>query len=141
MTDRIRLLDLRVEPLSVAEVYAAVEDPGAGGIALFVGAVRDNADGRAVTSLGYTAHPSAGQRLREVAQEVIDAYPVRSLALVHRVATLSVGDLAVVAAVGSAHRAQAFEACRALVEGLKAGVPIWKHERFADGTEKWVGAP
>ena len=141
MTDRIRLLELREEPLSVEEVYAAVEDPAAGGIAVFVGAVRDHADGRQVRSLAYSAHPSARHRLHEVAEQVIDGYPVRSLALVHRVGTLAVGELAVVAAVGCAHRAEAFDACRALVDGLKAGVPIWKHERFADGTEQWVGAP
>jgi molybdopterin synthase catalytic subunit len=139
--ERIRLLDLRESPLSVDEVLAAVADPGAGGTAVFIGSVRDDDAGRGVTALGYSAHPIATQTLRDVAEKVAQAHPQVLLAAVHRVGDLAVGDLAVVVAAASAHRAEAFAAARALIDDLKAEVPIWKHQRFADGTQEWVGAP
>jgi molybdopterin synthase catalytic subunit len=140
MADVIRLLDLRDTPLSVDEVLAAVRDDGSGGTAVFVGTVRDDDHGKAVTSLGYSAHPSAVEELRAVAEEVAAAHGVRALAAVHRVGDLTIGDLAVVVAVACPHRGEAFVACRSLIDELKARVPIWKHQRFADGTEEWVGA-
>lgn len=137
----IRLVDIRDSPLSVDEVRAAVADPSAGGEALFVGAVRDHDEGRGVAALGYTAHPTARDRLWQVAHDVVAAYPVVGLAAVHRVGDLEVGDLAVVVAVSCAHRGDAFAACRALIDELKATVPIWKHQQFRDGTQEWVGTP
>ncbi len=137
----IRLVDIRDRALSVEDVRAAVADATAGGEAVFVGAVRDHDDGRAVQRLGYTAHPSALEVLREVAERVAAKYPVIGLAAVHRVGDLQVGDLAVVVAVSCAHRGDAFEACRALIDDLKESVPIWKHQLFRDGTEEWVGTP
>jgi molybdopterin synthase catalytic subunit len=137
---RIRLLDLRDTPLSVDEVLEAVRDDGSGGTALFLGTVRDDDHGRAVTALGYSAHPSAVEALRTVAEEVVAAYDVRALAAVHRVGDLAVGDIAVVVATACPHRGEAFAASRMLIDELKARVPIWKHQRFADGGEEWVGA-
>ena len=134
----IRLAELRDTPLSVDEVRAAVAAPAAGGIALFVGTVRDHAADRAVTGLSYSAHPSAAAELRTVAEKVAASYGVRALAAVHRVGDLEVGDLAVVVAVACPHRAGAFGACRALIDALKHSVPIWKHQRFSDGTSEWV---
>jgi molybdopterin synthase catalytic subunit len=141
VTDPIKLLDVRDTPLSVDEVFAAVSDGGSGGIALFVGAVRDHDGGRGVTGLGYSAHPSAVAQLRAVAEEVVAVHPVRALAAVHRVGDLAVGDLAVVVGVSCAHRGDAFTACRMLIDELKARVPIWKHQVFDDGGEEWVGLP
>lgn len=141
MDDVIRLLDVRDTPLSVDEVFAAVTHPGAGGVALFVGTVRGEDGGRDVTALGYSAHPSVADELRAVAEEVAAAYPVRALAAVHRVGDLAIGDLAVVVAVSCPHRAEAFSACRALIDELKSRVPIWKHQSFADGEQEWVGLP
>lgn len=141
VSDVIRLVDIRDEALSVEEVRAAVADPGAGGEALFVGAVRDEDGGRAVSALGYSAHPSALDQMWRVAERVVAEHPVTALAAVHRVGDLRVGDLAVVVAVSCAHRGDAFAACRALIDALKAGVPIWKHQQFADGGEEWVGTP
>lgn len=138
--DVIRLVGVRDTPLSVDEVLAAVADPAAGGTVLFVGTVRDHDDDRAVTELGYSAHPSAVEELRRVAEKVVADYPVRALAAVHRVGELAVGDAAVVVAVSCPHRGEAFEACRRLIDELKHTVPIWKHQRFADGTDEWVGA-
>jgi molybdopterin synthase catalytic subunit len=136
--DVIRLAELRETPLSVEEVQAAVADPAAGGIAVFAGAVRDHDHGRGVTELSYSAHPSAAAQLRQVAEQVAARYDVRAVAAVHRIGDLAVGDLAVVVAVSSGHRAAAFDACRALIDELKATVPIWKHQRFAGGDSEWV---
>jgi molybdopterin synthase catalytic subunit len=138
----LTLIAVRESELSVDEVRQAVARPGAGGIALFAGAVRDSDDGRGVTGLSYTAHPSAEAELRRVAGDIAEKFPdIQAVAAVHRVGDLAIGDLAVVVAVSCAHRAEAFDACRALIDELKASVPIWKHQRFTDGTAEWVGTP
>ena len=137
----MRLIDVRESELSVDEVRAAVADPAAGGIALFAGAVRESDHDRAVIGLSYSAHPSAGGELRRVAEVIAEKYPVIGIAAVHRVGDLAIGDLAVVLAVSCPHRAEAFDACRDLIDILKASVPIWKHQRFGDGTAEWVGTP
>jgi molybdopterin synthase catalytic subunit len=137
----VRLIAVRESELSVDEVRAAVADPAAGGIALFAGAVRDTHHERGVTSLSYSAHPSAARELRRVAEVIAEKYPVIGIAAVHRVGDLAIGDLAVVLAVSCPHRAEAFDACRDLIDILKASVPIWKHQRFDDGTAEWVGTP
>jgi len=137
----VRLIAIRDTELSDDEVRAAVAGPGAGGIALFAGAVRDTDHEQGVTGLSYSAHPSAEAELWRVAELVADKFPVLGIAAVHRVGDLAVGDLAVVAAVACAHRGAAFDACRELVDVLKASVPIWKHQRFTDGTSEWVGTP
>jgi molybdopterin synthase catalytic subunit len=138
--DPIRLLGIRESPLSVDEVFAAVGDRAAGGTALFVGTVRDHDGGADVTRLGYSSHPTAEAGLRRVAEKVVAGFPVRALAAVHRVGELSIGDIAVVVAVSCPHRAEAFDACRTLIDDLKHEVPIWKHQTFTNGTEEWVGA-
>ena len=137
----IRLIAVRESELSVDEVRAAVADPAAGGIALFAGAVRDSDHDRGVSRLSYSAHPSAADELRRVAEVIAEKYPVIGIAAVHRVGDLAIGDLAVVLAVSCPHRAEAFDACRDLIDILKASVPIWKHQRFDDGTAEWVGTP
>jgi len=141
MSDAVRLLGLRASPLDIGEVYDAVRDDASGGIALFVGAVRDHDQGRTVRSLGYSAHPSADLVLQSVVEEVVAQHPVRAVAAVHRVGDLSIGDIAVVVAVACGHRGDAFAACRQLVDELKSRVPIWKHQIFTDGEEEWVGTP
>ncbi|KPC79861.1 MULTISPECIES: molybdenum cofactor biosynthesis protein MoaE [Streptomyces] len=138
--DPIRLLDIRDTPLSVDEIFRAVGDDAAGGMVLFVGTVRNHDEGQDVGALGYSCHPTAPDELRRVAEKVVAEFPVRALAAVHRVGDLGVGDLAVVVAVSCAHRGEAFDACRKLIDDLKHEVPIWKHQRFSDGTEEWVGA-
>lgn len=138
--DTVRLLALRDTPLSLDEVYAAVGDPASGGTTVFVGTVRDHDGGRSVASLAYSAHPTAERELRRVAEKVAADFPVRALAAVHRVGDLVIGDVAVIVAVSCPHRAEAFEACRRLIDDLKHEVPIWKHQVFEDGEEEWVGA-
>ncbi len=137
----VRLVDLRETPLEVSEVVDALEGDAAGGLTLFVGRVRDHDGGKAVTGLDYSAHPTALARLREVCDRVVSEHDVQGVAAVHRVGTLAIGDVAVVVATTAAHRGEAFDASRALIDTLKAEVPIRKHQRFADGTEEWVGAP
>ena len=136
----IRLAEVRDTPLSVDEVHDAVADPAAGGIALFTGAVRNHDHGRDVRHLSYSAHPSAAAELRRVCEKVAAGFDVTAIAAVHRVGDLAVGDLAVVVAVSCPHRAEAFTACRALIDELKQTVPVWKHQVFGDGESEWVNS-
>ncbi len=142
MLPLVRLVDIRDTPLSVDEVFEAVQDPAAGGIALFVGTVRDidpAIDPKAeVVRLDYSSHPSALDKLRAVAERVAAESGVIAVAAVHRVGELSVGETAVVVAAAAAHRDGAFAASRRLIDELKAEVPIWKHEVFVDGETAWV---
>ncbi len=137
---QVRLAAVRDTALSLDEVFDAVRDAAAGGTALFVGTVRDHDEGRGVTALAYSSHPTAAERLREVAQRVADEEDVVAVAATHRVGDLAVGDLAVVVAVSAGHRAEAFVAARRLIDELKAEVPVWKHQTFEAGDAVWVGA-
>lgn len=142
MTEVIRLLDIRDAPLVVDEVYDAVRADTAGGVALFIGTVRDHDMNKPVRVLGYSAHSTALVALRTVVEGVVERHDeVVAVAAVHRVGELGIGDIAVIVAVACAHRGDAFVACRELIDDLKAGVPIWKHQAFADGSEEWVGTP
>jgi molybdopterin synthase catalytic subunit len=134
------LLDIRDTPLSADECLAFVADRSAGGIALFVGAVRDDDGGRRVDRLAYSAHPSAIDELRKIALEVAAAFPVVALAAVHRLGELEIGGIAVIVAVSAVHRGEAFDASRMLIDRVKHEVPIWKHQTFADGSSEWVAA-
>ncbi|WP_328327669.1 molybdenum cofactor biosynthesis protein MoaE [Kribbella sp. NBC_00382] len=140
MTETIRLLDIRETALSSDEVLAAIADPTAGGTALFLGTVRNHDHNLSVDELTYEAHPEALKHLRVVAERVCENPAVTALAAVHRTGVLAVGDIAVIVAVAAAHRDVAFAACRQLIDELKAEVPIWKQQRFADGASEWVGS-
>lgn len=137
----VRLVDIRDTPLDVNEVVQAMSDAAAGGLTLFVGVVRDHDENLGVTGLEYFAHPTALAQLTSVADRVAKEYDVLALAAVHRTGNLAIGDAAVIVATAAAHRGAAFDASRALIDELKATVPIWKHQLFADGTEQWVGTP
>jgi molybdopterin synthase catalytic subunit len=141
MPDPIRLLSVQDFPIDITAVYSSVNDPSAGGVAVFVGTVRDHDGGADVSLLDYSAHPTAVASLRAVAEDIAARYDVTALAAVHRVGRLEIADIAVVTAVSCAHRGEAFDACRALIDELKQRLPIWKHQLFADGTEEWVGTP
>lgn len=134
------MAEFRDSPLSVDEVRAAVASPAAGAIALFVGTVRDHDQGRGVSALAYSAHPSGAAELAQVAEKVAGRFQVRALAAVHRVGDLEIGDIAVVVAAAADHRDEAFAACRALIEDVKSDVPVWKHQRYADGQSEWVNS-
>jgi molybdopterin synthase catalytic subunit len=137
----VRLLALRDAPLDVAEVLAAVDDARAGGVVSFTGVVRASDGGRDVVELEYEAHPGAEQALRAVADRVVAEVDVIAVAAVHRTGLLAVGEVAVVVAASAAHREQAFEGARRLIDDLKREVPVWKRQVFADGDQEWVGSP
>lgn len=143
-TGRVALAELSADPLDAAAVLDAVTGAATGGIALFCGTVRDHAPGvsATVTGLDYSVHPDAATVLRSVTLEIADELGARGdlvLAVVHRTGMLAVGEAAIVAAAGAAHRDLAFDACRLLVDRVKAEVPIWKREHVADGPAHWVG--
>lgn len=137
----VAIAEVRDEPLSAADHLAAVERPGAGACVLFTGEVRDHDHGRSVVELEYVGHPTAAGLIAEIAAEVATRHPEGALAVSHRVGELKIGDVALVAAVGTAHRAEAFEICRELVEQVKQRLPIWKRQLFTDGTHEWVNCP
>ncbi len=134
------LARLSETPIDLTAVEAAVAAAAHGAIVSFAGVVRDHDGGRTVVALSYSGHPSAEELLQASADRIVALHPDVTIAVVHRVGDLVVGDLALACAVGSAHRGIAFDACRDLVDDVKATVPIWKHQLFADGTDEWVGA-
>ncbi len=137
----VRLVAIRDVPVLVDEVLAAVQDRSAGGVVSFTGLVRSSDAGREVEELEYVAHPDALARLGEVVEAVATQMPVVAVAAVHRTGLLAIGDVAVVVAASAAHRGQAFEAARRLIDDLKDLVPIWKRQVFAGGEQEWVGSP
>lgn len=128
-------------PLDVAAHERAVAHAGAGAVVSFAGVVRDHDHGRSVARLEYEAHPSAEAVLSEVAAAISADPEVRAVAVSHRIGALDIGEVALAAAVATAHRAEAFAACARLVDEVKAKLPVWKHQVFTDGTEEWVNCP
>ncbi len=120
--------------LSVDAVMKSVEHAGAGGVALFVGVVRDHNDGRVVTKLEYEAYDAmAVAEMTRIGDEIARAFEGVRLAALHRKGSLAVGELAVVCAASAVHRGEAFDACRRLIDEIKARVPIWKREWGPEG--------
>jgi len=133
--------EIRDDAIDIGSVVARVARPGAGGIDVFVGCVRDENDGHAVVLLEYEAYvPMALAEMNRIGDEIERTAPDGSLrvAAAHRVGALRVGDLAVVCAASAPHRAEAFAACRALIDEIKHRVPIWKREHGPEGAY-WVG--
>jgi molybdopterin synthase catalytic subunit len=135
--DRYAVVD---HPLSVDALAAEVDDPGAGGIVIFSGVVRNEKDGRPVKYLDYEAHPPMAEaKMREIGQAVRARWSeVKRIVMLHRIGHLEIGESSVLIAVSAAHRAQAFAACQYAIDTLKQTVPVWKKEHFEDG-EVWVG--
>ena len=126
------------DPIEPATVLAAVQRPGNGGIVLFLGTVRDHADGRAVTAIDYDAHERLADRaMRAVVTEAREHWPTVDLEVAHRVGHLEVGEISVAVAAGSPHRAEAFAAARFVIDTLKERVPVWKKELSPEGDE-WI---
>lgn len=141
----VGLLDrcfLTMGPLELGALLGGLDDPACGALAVFVGRVRREQDGRGVLRLDYEAHGKlALKQLLTTAREARLRWNLGPLILAHRVGELKIGDAAVLVAVTSGHRDTAFAACRFLIDGVKAAVPIWKHEFYVDGGDAWVGAP
>ena len=132
------MIALQDRPIDVQSVIAAVAGPDRGGIAVFLGTVRDHHRGREVHALGYHAYDGMAEKeLRAVVEKVESECVGARVAVVHRTGDLDIGDIAVVVAASAAHRAAAFDACRLTIDRLKETVPIWKKETFADG-EEWI---
>jgi len=141
---------LSAEPISVEQAIAAVESDTAGAVVSFSGVVRNHDGGKQVSRLSYSAHPTAHQVMADVVAALVAEHsvpaggadqqqPVRIWAA-HRIGMLEIGDPALVCSVSASHRGQAFAVCAELVDRIKAQVPIWKEQFFADGTVEWVGA-
>ncbi|HYC32806.1 MAG TPA: molybdenum cofactor biosynthesis protein MoaE [Gemmatimonadales bacterium] len=132
------MLFLTDEPIDQAALIRRVDAADRGGVTSFFGLVRNHHEGRAVERLEYSAYaPMAEAECARIVAETEARWPV-AVALLHRVGRLEVGETAVGIAVAGAHRDEAFAACRYVIEEVKRRVPIWKRERYADGTEEWV---
>ena len=127
--------------LDVSAHERAVSHRAAGAVVSFAGVVRDHDGGKGVVELEYEAHPSAGDVLAEIVAGYAKETAVYAVAVSHRVGRLEIGDVALAAAVSTAHRAEAFAICARLVDEVKAKLPVWKRQVFADGTEEWVNCP
>lgn len=139
--DVVRFVDVSSEPLDQHAIEATVAHPGAGAVVVFCGVVRSDDHGRGVVELEYQAHPSAREVLAEVAATVAAEPDVLALAVAHRVGVLAIGDVALVAAIATGHRREAFDACSRLVEEVKSRLPVWKRQVFTDGSDEWVNCP
>ncbi|HEY9310148.1 MAG TPA: molybdenum cofactor biosynthesis protein MoaE [Microbacterium sp.] len=139
-TDAVRVAAISGEPLDLDAHLRAVHDSRMGAVTTFVGRVRDHDPdaATAVVALEYSAHPDAQPALARLAAAAIGATGAL-VAVSHRVGTLHVGDAAVVIAVASAHRAEAFAVCRTLIETIKTDLPVWKRQVESDGTATWLG--
>ncbi|MGH2442567.1 MAG: molybdenum cofactor biosynthesis protein MoaE [Chloroflexota bacterium] len=135
------MIELLDSPLSIARCIDAVRVPGAGGIATFIGCVRDTSEGKRIDHLEYEAYESmVMDKLAQVVSEASGRWPILAIAIQHRIGSLAIGDDAVAIAVATPHRAEAFESCRYVIDRLKEIVPIWKKEFSEDGAV-WVGGP
>ena len=127
------------DPLTPERYRERLADPAAGAYATFEGWVRDHNDGRAVHKLDYEGYEALGIKEGErIVAAALDKFDIANASCVHRLGDLVVGDLAVWVGVSSAHRAEAFEACRFIIDEVKHRVPIWKKEHYADGDSGWV---
>ena len=127
------------EPLSVQQVNDLVKRPTDGAVVTFDGIVRNNFDGRPVRYLAYEAYAAmAEKKLAEIGAEVQQKFAIGAIAMVHRIGRLEIGESSIVIAVAAPHRHAAFEACAYAMDRVKAAVPVWKKEFFADGADHWV---
>ncbi len=135
----VMLCRITREEVSLDETRRAVEHPGAGGICIFLGVVRNHAEGKSVSRLEYEAHESlADKEMRRVLDGVVAEHVGARIAAVHRVGPLEVGDVAVCVAASAPHREEAFAACRKSIDRIKQTVPLWKKEWGLDGDAHWV---
>ena len=141
MTAVVLRVDLTEQPIELSEYEALVSHESAGAVVIADHTGESHDGGRGVIRLEYSAHPTAQQTLADVVAEIAaDCQGMRAIAVSHRIGTLQIGDAALVAAVAADHRAAAFETCARLVDTVKARLPVWKHQYFADGSDEWVNS-
>ena len=130
--------DVTKEIIEVEKLSALVRDKRAGAVVVFNGDVRNHDGGKEVLSLTYEIHPTANDQIALITQALLKERDVVKVALSHRYGEIEIGETAFAVAVSAVHREAAFETCSALVDEIKAKLPIWKHQRFSDGTDEWV---
>lgn len=134
------MFTISATPIISSDLIAEVSSPSCGALVIFEGRVRNHHHGKEVTALEYSAHPAlATPEGQKLVRETLEKHPaVEKIAACHRTGKLSIGEAAVVIAVVSPHRPEAFAACDYLAQQLKNRLPVWKHEFFADGTDAWT---
>ena len=125
-------------PVHIQELSKLIANPHSGAVVTFCGDVRDHDGGKEVASLLYEIHPSAPEKIKEITQSVIGHYDIEKVAVAHRYGDIAIGETAFAVAVSAAHRQAAFDACSAIVNAVKDQLPIWKHQKFTDGSDEWV---
>ena len=125
-------------PVHIQELSKLVANPHSGAVVTFCGDVRDHDGGKEVASLLYEIHPSAPEQIKLITESVIGRFEIEKVAVAHRYGDIAIGETAFAVAVSAAHRQAAFDACAAIVDEVKAKLPIWKHQKFTDGTDQWV---
>ncbi|ASY20212.1 molybdopterin synthase catalytic subunit [Candidatus Planktophila vernalis] len=125
-------------PVHIQELSKLVANPHSGAVVTFCGDVRDHDGGKEVASLLYEIHPSAPEQIKLITQSVIGRFEIEKVAVAHRYGDIAIGETAFAVAVSAAHRQAAFDACAAIVDEVKAKLPIWKHQKFTDGSDEWV---
>ena len=129
---------LTADAIDAALLRARLGDPGAGAVVCFEGTVRDRDEGRAVGALGYEAYSELAEREgAAIVAQALGRFEITRALAVHRTGELAIGETSVWVGVSAPHRGPAFEACRFLIDEIKSRVPIWKHERYADGAAEW----
>lgn len=131
---------LTIDPISADSLTQKVASPTSGATVTFSGNVRNHDHGKTVLSLRYEIHPSSAELLGRTVRDVASRHEITGVAVAHRYGELAIGDAALVVSVASAHRAEAFLACSELVDEIKATIPIWKYQIFADGSDEWVNS-
>lgn len=132
------LASVTSDEISIDNLINLVRDEDCGAVVAFTGDVRNHDGGKQVATLTYEIHPTAPEQIKIIAQSVIDGCDVVKVALAHRFGEIPMGDTAFAVAVSAHHRQSAFDVCSALVDEIKAKLPIWKHQVFVDGTDEWV---
>ena len=125
-------------PVHIQELSKLVANPHSGAVVTFCGDVRNHDGGKEVASLLYEIHPSAPEQIKLITESVMGRFEIEKVAVAHRYGDIAIGETAFAVAVSAAHRQAAFDACAAIVDEVKAKLPIWKHQKFTDGTDQWV---
>jgi molybdopterin synthase catalytic subunit len=125
-------------PVHIQELSKLVANPHSGAVVTFCGDVRNHDGGKEVASLLYEIHPSAPEQIKLITQSIIGRFEIEKVAVAHRYGDIAIGETAFAVAVSAPHRQAAFDACAAIVDEVKAKLPIWKHQKFTDGSDEWV---
>jgi molybdopterin synthase catalytic subunit len=125
-------------PVHIQELSKLVANPHSGAVVTFCGDVRNHDGGKEVASLLYEIHPSAPEQIKLITQSIMGRFEIEKVAVAHRYGDIAIGETAFAVAVSAAHRQAAFDACAAIVDEVKAKLPIWKHQKFTDGSDEWV---